>query len=46
MTEYEDCRQARSEIASYLAYYNADRRHSSLDYLSPSAFEAHLTHSR
>jgi transposase InsO family protein len=46
MTEYEDCRQARSEIASYLAYYNADRRHSSLDYLSPIAFEAQLTHSR
>ncbi|MGH8570228.1 MAG: IS3 family transposase [Gammaproteobacteria bacterium] len=42
MTEYEDCRQARSEIASYLAYYNADRRHSSLDYLSPIAFEAQL----
>lgn len=46
MTEYEDCRQARSEIACYLAYYNAERRHSSLDYLSPIAFEAQLTHSR
>jgi transposase InsO family protein len=43
ITEYEDCRQARSEIASYLAYYNAERRHSSLDYLSPIAFEAQLT---
>jgi len=40
MTEYEDCRQARSEIASYLAYYNTERRHSSLNYLSPAAFEA------
>jgi transposase InsO family protein len=34
--------QARSEIASYLAYYNSDRRHSSLDYLTPIAFEAQL----
>jgi putative transposase len=41
MTEYQDSRQARSEIASYLAYYNTDRRHSSLDY--PAAFEAQFT---
>ncbi|MGI8977951.1 MAG: IS3 family transposase, partial [Pirellulaceae bacterium] len=27
----------------YLAYYNTERRHSSLDYLSPAAFEALLT---
>ena len=46
MTEYEDCRQARSEIASYLAYYNHDRRHSSLEYLSPATFEARLTRNR
>ena len=46
MTEYEDCRQARSEIANYLAYYNTERRHSSLDYLSPAAFEAKLTSNR
>jgi putative transposase len=39
MTEYEDCSQARGDIASYLAYYNTERRHSSLDYLSPSQFE-------
>lgn len=42
MTEYENSPQARSEIASYLAYYNTERRHSSLDYLSPVAFEALL----
>jgi putative transposase len=42
MTEYQDSRQARHEIASYLTYYNAERRHSSLDYLSPIAFEAAL----
>jgi transposase InsO family protein len=40
MTEYEDSSQARGEIASYLAYYNAERRHSALDYLSPIAFES------
>jgi putative transposase len=43
MTEYQNSRQARSEIASYLAYYNTERRHSALDYLSPAAFEAQLT---
>ena len=32
-------RQARQDIASYLAYYNLERRHSSLNYLSPAAFE-------
>jgi transposase InsO family protein len=42
MTEYEHSAQARGEIASYLAYYNTERRHSSLDYLSPVAFEARL----
>jgi putative transposase len=42
MAEYENSRLARSEIASYLAYYNAERRHSSLGYLTPSAFELTL----
>ena len=42
MTEYDHCRTARTEIASYLAYYNTERRHSSLDYLSPTAFETQL----
>jgi putative transposase len=40
MTEYENMSAALQEIASYLAYYNLERRHSSLDYLSPCAFEA------
>ena len=43
MTEYQDSRQARSDIASYLAYYNTERRHSALDYLSPADFEAQLS---
>ena len=28
-----------TSIASYLAYYNNERRHSALDYLSPHHFE-------
>lgn len=32
-------RQARLEIFQWLTYYNARRRHSSLDYLSPIEFE-------
>jgi transposase InsO family protein len=42
MTEYQHSRLARQDIASYLAYYNHDRRHSSLNYLAPAAFEAQL----
>lgn len=40
--EYDHCHAARTEIASYLAYYNTERRHSSLEYLSPAAFEIQL----
>ena len=39
MTEYEDKSQARSDIARYLSYYNYERRHSALEYLSPHQFE-------
>ena len=46
MTEYDDCRQARGEVASYLAYYNNERRHSSLEYLSPVEFETRLIQNR
>jgi transposase InsO family protein len=40
MTEYDDIAQARQDITGYLAYYDTERRHSSLDYLSPAAFES------
>jgi putative transposase len=46
MTEYEHSRHARSDIASYLAYYNTERLHSSLEYLSPTNFETRLTQKR
>ena len=45
MTEYEDSRHARADIDGYLRYYNFERRHSSLDYVSPSAFEIQLNRS-
>jgi transposase InsO family protein len=45
MTEYDNCAHARGDIARYLAYYNTERRHSSLNYLSPAQFESQLPHS-
>ena len=44
MTEYDHGTHARTEIAEYIPYYNAERRHSSLDYLSLVAFEAQQSH--
>ena len=44
MTEYDNVIQARADIASYLAYYNTERRHSALDYLSPHHFETLNNH--
>lgn len=37
---YDNIMAARKEIGDYLVYYNVQRRHSSLDYLSPADFEA------
>ena len=39
MAEYENRFAARSEVAAYIYYYNTSRRHSSLDYMTPSEFE-------
>ena len=36
---YATREQARLSITEYLAYYNTERLHSSLNYVSPSEFE-------
>ncbi len=40
MTEYEDKQTALKEIRAFIAYYNTQRKHSSIGYLTPSQFEA------
>ena len=42
MTDYKTIAAARREIATYIAYYNNSRRHSSLDYLTPTQFELNM----
>jgi putative transposase len=39
MTEYGNWREARHEIAEYIAYYRTERKHSALGYVSPMQFE-------
>jgi putative transposase len=40
MTEYENKQTALKEIRAFIAYYNTQRKHSSIGYLAPSQFEA------
>ena len=40
MTEYENKQTATKEIRTFIAYYNTQRKHSSIGYLAPSQFEA------
>ena len=40
MTEYDNYRVARRQIAEYIDYYRNDRKHSALGYLTPKQFEA------
>lgn len=39
MTEYASRQAARKEIPEYIAYYNNDRIHSAIDYMTPNGFE-------
>jgi putative transposase len=39
MTEYESMLEADRQLAEYFAYYNCDRKHSSIGYQTPSQFE-------
>ncbi|WP_095522490.1 IS3 family transposase [Planctopirus limnophila] len=41
ITEYKHHGMARREIGEYIAYYNLDRKHSALGYLTPHQFERH-----
>jgi putative transposase len=40
MTEYPHQRAAHKALSEYIAYYNLERKHSSLGYLAPHRFEA------
>ncbi|HEY6159273.1 MAG TPA: IS3 family transposase, partial [Gemmatimonadales bacterium] len=42
-TMWPSRRDGIEALRQYLAWYNGQRRHSTLDYLSPAAFEAQLT---
>ena len=44
MTTYDSLEAALEEIREYINYYNVLRRHSAIDYLSPTNFEATLDH--
>jgi transposase InsO family protein len=42
LVEYANGPEAVRELTSYIRYYNAERRHSSLWYVSPARFETNL----
>jgi putative transposase len=40
ITTYQSLQEAQQEIREYINYYNTSRRHSSIDYQTPTRFEA------
>jgi putative transposase len=42
MTEYENYQAAEKDIRSYITYYNFERKHSAIGYLTPSQFESNV----
>ena len=44
MKSYDSLAQAGQEIQDYINYYNTLRRHSALDYKTPTQFELNLNH--
>lgn len=43
MVEYESMSQSDRQLAAYFAYYNNDRKHSSIGYRTPAQFETQLS---
>ncbi len=46
MVDYESIAQAIREFGEYIRYYNLERKHSALDYLTPHQFEASQPHGK
>ena len=44
LTEYKDIQEALREAAAYIRYYNLERKHSALEYLTPARFEQLIHH--
>ena len=46
LEKYESRRAAYQAVAEYMSYYNTRRRHSSINYESPIAFELKMSHAQ
>jgi len=46
MTEYNSETIALNELAEYFDYYNFERKHSALEYLTPVQFEQLMTQTK